>query len=70
MNISNFLKTHFFNITLTFIGDFTLNLDDIKEFRSFEVLDFAGLCWLSLAFLAFMTLDKFLQQKLAFFDKN
>jgi hypothetical protein len=35
-----------------------------------EVLDFAGLCWPSLAFLAFVALDNFLKQKLAFDDKN
>jgi hypothetical protein len=33
----------------------------------FEVLDFAGLCWPSLAFVA---LDEFFKQKLAFFGKN
>jgi hypothetical protein len=34
--------------------------------NKFEVLDFAGLCWPSLAFVA---LDDFLKQKLAFADK-
>ena len=37
--------------------------------NKFEVLDFAGLCWPSLAFLAFVALDDFLKQKLAFADK-
>ena len=32
MKISNFFKTPFFSITLTFIDDYTLNIDDIKEF--------------------------------------
>ena len=35
----------------------------------FEVLGYAGLCWPSLAFLAFVALDDFLKQKLAFVDK-
>ena len=35
--------------------------------KKFKVLDFAGLCWPSLAFVA---LDNFLKQKLAFADKN
>jgi hypothetical protein len=61
MNISNFFKTVFFCITLTFIDDYTLNIDDIKKF---EVLAFAGLCWPSLA------LYDFFKQKLAFFGKN
>ena len=30
--ISNFLKTPVFSITLTFINDYVLNVDDIKEF--------------------------------------
>jgi hypothetical protein len=34
--------------------------------NKFEVLDFAGLCWPSLAFVA---LDDFFKQKLAFADK-
>jgi hypothetical protein len=38
--------------------------------KNFEVLDFAGLCWPSLAFLAFVALEEFFKQKLAFFDKN
>jgi hypothetical protein len=38
--------------------------------KEFEVLDFAGLCWPSLAFLAFVALDNFFKQKLAFSDKN
>ena len=36
----------------------------------FEVLGYAGLCWPSLAFLAFMALDDFIRQKMAFDDKN
>ena len=35
--------------------------------KKFKVLDFAGLCWPSLAFVA---LDNFLKQKLTFSDKN
>ena len=38
--------------------------------KKFEVLGYAGLCWPSMAFLAFVALDDFLKQKLAFFDKN
>ena len=38
--------------------------------KTFEVMDFAGLFWPSLAFLAFVALDKFFKQKLAFADKN
>jgi hypothetical protein len=38
--------------------------------KIFEVLDFAGLCWPSLAFLAFVALDEFFKQKLTFFGKN
>jgi hypothetical protein len=38
--------------------------------KTFEVMDFAGLFWPSLAFLAFVALDKFFKQKLAFFGKN
>ena len=37
--------------------------------KKFEVLNFAGLCWPSLAFLAFLALDD-LKQKLAFADEN
>jgi hypothetical protein len=58
------LKYFFFSITLTFIDDYTLNIDDIKDFWSF------GLCWPLLAFLAFVALDEFFKQKLAFFGKN
>jgi hypothetical protein len=64
MKISNLLKTHLFSIIFTFVDEFTLNSDNNKEIWSF------GLCWPSLAFLAFMTLDHFLKQKLAFADKN
>jgi hypothetical protein len=38
--------------------------------KKFEVSDFAGLCWPSLAFSAFVDLDNFLKQKMAFVDKN
>jgi len=38
--------------------------------KNFEVLDFVGLCWPSLAFLAFVALDEFFKQKLAFFGEN
>ena len=69
MKISNFLKTHFFSIVLTFVDDFTLNSDNNK-FEKFEVLGYAGLCWHSLAFLAFVAFDDFLKQKLAFVDKK
>ena len=64
MKISNFFKTPFFRITHTYIDDYTLNIDDIKEFWSF------GLCWPSLAILAFVALGEFFKQKLAFFGKN
>ena len=36
----------------------------------FEGLAFDGLFWPSLAFLAFVALDEFFKQKLAFADKN
>ena len=45
MKISNFFKTHFFSIVLTFVDDFTLNSDNNKEIWSF------GLCWPLLAFI-------------------
>jgi hypothetical protein len=38
--------------------------------KKFEVLDFVGLCWLSLVFVAFAALDKSFKQKQAFVDKN
>jgi hypothetical protein len=38
--------------------------------KKFVVLDFAGLCWPSLAFLAFVALDNFFKETLAFSDKN
>jgi hypothetical protein len=38
--------------------------------KKFEVLGYAGLCWPSLAFLAFMALDDFFKPKMAFDDKN
>ena len=67
MKISNFLKTHFPSIVLTFVDDFTLNSDNNKEIWSFMQ------CWPLLAFiglLAFVALDDFFKQKLAFADKN
>ena len=67
MKISNFLKHFFFGITLTFIDDYVLNINDIKEFWSF------GLCWpllAFLAFLAFVTLDESFKQKVANLVKN
>ena len=45
MKISNFVKTPFFSIKLTFIDDYTMNIDDIKEIWSY------GLCWPFLAFI-------------------
>jgi hypothetical protein len=46
MKISNFFKTPFFSITHTFIDDYTLTIDDIKEFWKFwTLLAFAGLHW-------------------------
>ena len=62
-----FKKNTFFSIIFTFIDDFTLIVIITNKF---EVLDFAGLCWPSLAFLAFVALDNFFKQKLAFADKN
>ena len=41
--------------------------------KKFEVLNFAGFCWPSLAFMAFVAfvaMDDFLKQKLAFADEN
>jgi hypothetical protein len=38
--------------------------------KKFEVLNFSGLCWPSLAFEAFVAMDDFFKQKLAFADKN
>ena len=38
--------------------------------KNFEVLGYASLCWPSLAFLAFMALDDFFKQKMAFADRN
>ena len=68
VKIFNFLKTYFFGIIFTFIDDFPLNSDN--NIKKFEVLDFAGLCWPSLAFLAFVALDNFFKQKMAFAGKN
>ena len=45
MKISDFQKTHFFSIILTFIDDFTLNSDNYKGNLKF------GLCWPLLAFI-------------------
>ena len=38
--------------------------------KTFDVLDFAGLCWPSLAFLAFVALDEFFKAKTGLFGKN
>jgi hypothetical protein len=38
--------------------------------KQFEVMGYAGLCWHSLAFLAFMALGDFFKQKMAFADKD
>ena len=66
MEISDFIKTHFFSIIFSFINDFTLNSDNNKE-KFWTLLAFVGLHW---PFLAFVALDNFLKQKLAFADKN
>ena len=67
MKIFNFLKTHFSGIIFTNVDDFRLNSDNNKEIWSFE------LCWPLLAFiglLAFMALDDFFKQKLAFVSND
>ena len=61
--ISNFLKTPVFSITLTFINDYVLNVDDIKEFWSF------GLCWSLLAFIAFLDFATFQAKSGIFWQK-
>ena len=67
MKISDFLKTLF----LVSYSHLLMILHWIVIItKKFEVLDFAGLCWPSLAFLAFVALDNFLKQKLTFSDKN
>jgi hypothetical protein len=38
--------------------------------KKFEVSGYAGFCWPSLAFLAFVALDDFFKQKLTFLGKN
>ena len=43
MKISNFLKTHFYSIVLTFVDDFTLNNDNNKERLCWPLLAFSGL---------------------------
>jgi hypothetical protein len=45
MKISNFFKTLFFNITLTFIDDSTLNIDDQRFLKFWTFVAFAGLHW-------------------------
>ena len=68
MKISDFLKTIFLNIIFTFIDDFTLNSEyKQRNLKFWTLLAFVGLHWPSLAFVA---LDDFLKQKLAFVDKN
>ncbi len=49
-------------LVFTFIDNFTLTCEN-----KYEVLDFVGLFWPSLAIMAF---HKFLKQKLAFVDKK
>ena len=67
MKIFNFVKTPFLvlNSHLLMIIQWILMIS-----KKFEVMDFAGLFWPSLAFLAFVALDKKFKQKLAFFGKN
>ncbi len=64
MKISNFFKTSSFNIKLTFIDDYTLNIENIKEFWSF------GLCWPLLTFVGLfwplLPLMNFLSKKWPF----
>ena len=57
-------KPLLFSIIFTFIDDFKLNSDNNEEIWGY------GACWPSLAFLAFVGLDNFLKQKLAFADTN
>ena len=38
--------------------------------KKFEGLDFTGLCWPSLAFLAFVALENFFKAKTGLYDKN
>ena len=66
MKIFNFqfLKNTFFDVTFTFVDDFTLNSDNKKEIWFFR------LCWPLLGFFIFVALDDFLKQKLAFGDEN
>ena len=46
MKISDFLKTHFFSIIITFIDDFTLNSDNYKgNLKCWTLLAFVGLHW-------------------------
>ena len=46
MKISNFVETPFFSIKLTFIDDYTMNIDDIKDFlKLWTLLAFFGLHW-------------------------
>ena len=66
MKISDLKKKHFFSIIFTFIDDFTLNSDNNKK-KNWTLLAFVGLHW---PFLAFVALDNFIKQKLAFADKN
>ena len=60
IEISNFLKTSFFRITLTFIDDFTLNIDEINDFlKVWPLMAFFGLHW---PFPPLLALDEFLKQ--------
>ena len=63
-----FLKNNFF-IVLNFHLSMILHGILMKS-MIFEGLAFDGLFWPSLAFLAFVALDEFFKQKLAFADKN
>ena len=59
-----FEKQLFYSITFIFIYGFTWNIDEINDFlKVWPFLAFIGL-------LAFVVLDDFLKQKLAFADKN
>ena len=64
---TNFIMLH----GLLFIYDFRWNIDEINGFlKVWPFMAFYGLLWPSLAFLAFVALDEFFKQKLAFADKN
>ena len=59
------LQNIYSSITLTFINDYLLNIDDIKEFWSF------GLCWPSWPIYPFRPwMNQNFKQKLIIFGKN